>query len=85
MHIHPKLLRAARIVLDISQPDLAKAAGVSERSVRKLESFNGDTTFRVTEAVQRALEGYGVVFLDEGGTSGFRLPNNRLPKRVEDA
>uniref|UniRef100_Q07NQ9 Putative transcriptional regulator, XRE family n=1 Tax=Rhodopseudomonas palustris (strain BisA53) TaxID=316055 RepID=Q07NQ9_RHOP5 len=76
MFIHPRLLKAARQVLDISQNDLAKAAGISERSIRKLESFDSDTTVRTIEAVQRALEDCGVIFLGEDPLfgSGFRLP-----------
>jgi len=80
MSIHPNLLKAARLLLDTSQPDLAADAGISERSLRKLESLDPDTTVRTIEAVKRALEGHGVIFFDDGETSGFRLPNSRLPK-----
>lgn len=80
MFIHPKLLKAARLLLEISQVDLAKAAGISERSIRKIESFDADTTVRIIEAVQRALEDRGVIFLEDGETMGLKLPRALLQK-----
>ena len=80
MYIHPKLLKAARVVLDLSQEELAIAADVSAKSIWKLESFDLDTSFRIAGSVQRALEGYGVIFTDDGNTSGFKIPLGRLPK-----
>jgi transcriptional regulator with XRE-family HTH domain len=82
MFVHPKLLRAARLSLDISQDDVAAAAGISRRSLQKLELCNPDTTVRTIEAVQRALVGYGVVFLieDQNAGWGFRLPRGHLQK-----
>lgn len=84
MLVHPKVLRAARILLDVSQVDLAAAAGISRRSLQKMELSNPDTTMRIIEAVQRALIGYGVEFLveDKNAGWGFRLPHGYLQNTV---
>ncbi len=77
MYAHPKLLKAARQVLDISQEDLALAADVSVRSLAALEANRPRATLATIEAVQLALiQKYGVTFLGEDQTHGvgFTLP-----------
>lgn len=84
MFIHPKLLKAVRLLLDITQDDLAKAANVSRRSLVALEANSPQATLKTVESVQLALERkYGVIFLGEDQTfgSGFRLPRGYLQKR----
>lgn len=78
MFTHPKLLKAIRILLDIPQEELAKKAGISERSIRKLEAFDPDTTIRTIILVQQALEGYGVVFEQDDKTFGLKIPRELL-------
>jgi predicted transcriptional regulator len=69
-------IRGARAILRLSQADLAKAAGVSLETVKRLEAMHGelkvrlDTLTRIKEALERA----GVEFIPEnGGGAGVRL------------
>lgn len=77
MLVHPKLLMLARLGLGLGQEDVAAAANIGLRSLQRLESFDhATTTIQTVNAVQSALENYGVVFLgeDEKLGPGFRLP-----------
>lgn len=74
-----QLLRAARVALDITHEDLARAAGVSERTLVRIEtpqSVSAESLARV----QAALESKGVRFLPpEGGLGhGMRIPETVL-------
>jgi predicted transcriptional regulator len=69
-------IRGARAILRLSQADLAKAAGVSLETIKRLEAMHGelkvrlDTLTRIKEAFERA----GVEFIPEnGGGAGVRL------------
>ena len=69
-------LRAARGLLGWSQSDLAKRAGLSLPTVKRVESDTG--SIRVSDdaraKLRRALEAAGVVFIDEnGGGLGVRF------------
>ena len=69
-------LRAARGLLRWSQSDLAKAAGISPETVKRLEAADGRlATLTTTErALEAALGGGGVIFIDENGEGpGVRL------------
>jgi transcriptional regulator with XRE-family HTH domain len=75
-----KQIAAARALLRLAQPDLAKAAGISVPTLRRMEASDGPVAGLRNNvlAVQRALEEAGVVFLDEGevsatGGAGVRL------------
>ena len=72
--------RAARALLDMSQTVLAEEAGVGVSSVADIEGERRDVSHVIREAVRKALERRGVVFLDpdEHGGPGLRLA---LPKR----
>lgn len=65
--------RMARAALDWSQADLAKAASVSARSVIRYEAGEGLLPSRV-QALQRALEQHGVVFVEGGPMDGAVVP-----------
>jgi transcriptional regulator with XRE-family HTH domain len=70
-----QLLRAARVALDISHEDLAREAGVSERTLVRIEKPQSVSEESVAR-VQAALEVRGVKFLpssDDGGP-GIRIP-----------
>ena len=73
-------VRAARGLLGWSQSDLAKRAGLSLPTVKRVEAGTGP---RVSEEartkLQRTLEFAGVVFIDENGDG----PGVRLRKRQE--
>jgi transcriptional regulator with XRE-family HTH domain len=71
-------IRAARALLDWSQPKLAEASGLSLMSIRRMEDPKVGTAQRAAanvEAVRLALDTAGVVFLDasDQGGPGLRL------------
>lgn len=72
-------IRAARALLDWTQPKLAEVANLSVPTVRRMESERGPSgsTPANVDAVRRALEEAGVIFLASGmssdGGAGVRL------------
>jgi transcriptional regulator with XRE-family HTH domain len=72
-------IKAARALIDWSQPQLATASGLSMPTIRRMEGplGPGRSTAANVEAVQRALEVAGVIFIDAGevkpGGPGVRL------------
>ncbi|WP_414472885.1 helix-turn-helix domain-containing protein [Microvirga sp. M2] len=75
MAVSWKLLRGARLMLGLSQEELAKASGVGRASIDRLERGLA-RTIRVTDAVQRALEARGVKFIaaSKDSAGGVLLP-----------
>jgi transcriptional regulator with XRE-family HTH domain len=63
-------LRAARALLDLSQEELAAAAGVSRQIVVRIEKCEGNVLAEAIEKVRSALEGAGVVFVEGNATRG---------------
>jgi transcriptional regulator with XRE-family HTH domain len=75
-------IKAARALLGWSQADLAEASGVSEPTVARLESVEGELGGREMTAgkIRVAIEAAGIEFIDEnGGGPGVRLKKH--PKR----
>lgn len=72
-------VRAARALLDWSQPKLAQASGLSLPTIRRMEGpiGPGRSSAANVDAVRHALEDAGVVFLAAGETApggpGVRL------------
>ena len=69
-------IKAARALLGLSQVDLARLSGISEPTIKRLESAGGDIGGRATtgEAIRAALEDAGVIFVAENGEGpGVRL------------
>lgn len=72
-------IRAARALLRWEQKDLAAASGVSLPSLKRLETQPGELAAhaRTIEAIERAFNDAGVVFLGDGeitdGGAGVRL------------
>ena len=69
-------LKAARALLGWSQADLAKKSGVSEPTVARLESIDGELGGRehTTEKLRAAVRAAGIEFIEEdGGGLGVRL------------
>lgn len=69
-------IKAARALLAWSQADLAKASGVSEPTIARLESVDGllggrsETSAKIRDALQAG----GIIFLPENGDgAGVRL------------
>jgi transcriptional regulator with XRE-family HTH domain len=70
-------IRAARAMLDWKQSELARAAGVAEVTIKKIERGGIDPRASTLDALQRAFEKAGIVFLEPGDTrdggEGLRL------------
>ena len=65
--------RMARAALDWSQQDLAKAAGVSARTVIRYEAGQSVLQGRV-ESLRKAFEARSVIFIDAGPLTGGVVP-----------
>jgi len=63
------LLRAARAALDISTADLARMAGISKRSLVRIEACE-PVGLEISMRVQKTLEQAGVQFLPETALEG---------------
>jgi predicted transcriptional regulator len=77
-------VKAARALLGWSQSDLADHSGISEPTIARLESVDGQLGGR-TETVNKirsALEASGIEFIDgNGGGPGVRLRKREQRKR----
>lgn len=75
--ITPAQIRAARALLGWRQTDLAKASGVSEIALKNVERGASDPRTSTIDAIKRAFDAGGVIFLDTGdvrdGGPGVRL------------
>lgn len=72
-------IRAARALLDWNQGELAKAAGLSDQTIKRMEANGpGRSAAENVAAVQRALEANGVRFIAEGPYHGDGGPGVRL-------
>ncbi len=74
MTITPEQCRAARALLNWSQPDLAEAVGITRETVTNFERAATKPHRSNLEAIRAALEAGGVEFIDRnGGGPGVRL------------
>jgi DNA-binding transcriptional regulator YiaG len=70
----PKTCRAARVLLEMDQIELAKRAGVAVQTVRNYEGAETKPSHETWLRIKRALEKAGIQFIDEnGGGPGVRL------------
>jgi transcriptional regulator with XRE-family HTH domain len=70
----PDQSRAARALINWSQPQLAGASGVSVSTIRDFETGKRAPIGNNLAAMQRALEAAGVIFVSENGEGpGVRL------------
>lgn len=71
--LSPGQCRAARGLIDISQKDLADAAGVSLTAIKDFESGTRTPRPATLKAIQDAIEGAGVELIPvNGGGEGVR-------------
>jgi transcriptional regulator with XRE-family HTH domain len=76
-------IKAARALLGWSQADLAKKSGISEPTIARLESAEGELGGRedTAEKIFKSLVGAGIQFIDEnGGGPGVRLRKRQKKK-----
>jgi transcriptional regulator with XRE-family HTH domain len=72
--ISPVQCRAARTLLEMTQPQLAKLAKLGLSTIVDFERTRRQVSMEAIRAMQRALEHAGVDFIDEnGGGPGVRL------------
>ena len=77
-------IKAARALLGWSQGDLAHHSSISEPTIARLESIDGQIGGRpnTAEKIRAALEKAGIEFIDEnGGGPGVRLGKRQRPKK----
>jgi transcriptional regulator with XRE-family HTH domain len=77
MVMNPAQSRAARGLLEWSQDDLARKAGLGLSTVRDFETRRREVSTQAVTAIRRALEGAGVQFIAAGKSGG---PGVRLRK-----
>ena len=78
----PAQCRAARAILNMTQPRLAEVANLGLSTVVDFEKTRRQVSQEAIEGMQAALERAGVEFIDEnGGGPGVRLRKARLPPK----
>lgn len=75
----PGQIRAARSLLGLSQGDLASIAGVSRRTVVKLENDPAGLEVETVESVLSALRKGGVTFVSADGRLGVLVAAEKPP------
>jgi transcriptional regulator with XRE-family HTH domain len=79
-------VKAARALLGWSQSDLARNSSVSEPTIARLESAEGDMAGRANtiEKIRTAIEKAGIEFINEnGGGLGVRLRKRQRAKQAK--
>ena len=79
--IFPVQISAARVLLGISQKELASSASVALGTVKRIEAAREELTgnAQTMGRIQRALEAAGIVFIEQDGLNG---PGVRLRKPI---
>jgi DNA-binding XRE family transcriptional regulator len=78
----PTQCRAARALLDMTQPKLASVAGLGLSTIVDFEKERRPVSKDAVQAISRALEQAGITFIDEnGGGPGVRLRKSQHTKR----
>lgn len=78
LKMKPMQCRAARAMIQMKQPELAKAAGLGLSTIVDFEKERRVVSDQAITAIRTALEEAGVEFIDEnGGGAGVRIKKNR--------
>jgi transcriptional regulator with XRE-family HTH domain len=79
--ILPLQIRAARVLLGLTQAQLASRSGIGLATLKRIESAGTELTgtAQTMSRIQKALEAAGVTFIDQEGEQG---PGVRLRKPV---
>jgi transcriptional regulator with XRE-family HTH domain len=81
VEMRPSQCRAGRAILDITQGQLAELAGMGLSTVVDFEKGRRRVSVEAMKAIQSALHGAGVEFIDEnGGGPGVRLRKRQTKK-----
>jgi transcriptional regulator with XRE-family HTH domain len=80
----PSQCKAARALLDWTQPQLAESAGLGLSTIVDFERSRREVSAEAIQAMRAAFEKAGVEFLDEdGGGPGVRLKQKKTKgKRI---
>ena len=78
--ITPGQCRAARALLNISQKQLADAAGVSLRTVQGFERGDRPLHSLAMDAIERFLKAEGIALITQPDWVGVKLKNTIKPK-----
>ena len=76
-------VKAARALLGWSQGDLARRSDISEPTIARLKSAEGELGGRegTGQKIRKAIENAGIEFIDEnGGSPGVRLRKRQQKK-----
>jgi DNA-binding XRE family transcriptional regulator len=65
-------LRAARAVLDLSQNEVAKIVGLTQKSIHRIEKADVQPKMRTIRAIERFFAKRGISF-ESSQSGGFRL------------
>ncbi len=78
--IYPLQIRAARVLLKLSQQELAERSRIGLATLKRIEAAGDELTgtAQTMARIQRALEEAGIVFIDQDEKQG---PGVRLKKR----
>lgn len=70
--IFPVQISAARVLLGLSQMELADLSSVSIGTVKRIEAERDQLagTMRTISRIQQALEAAGIIFIDQDGSQG---------------
>lgn len=78
LKMKPMQCRAARAMIQMKQPELAKAAGLGLSTIVDFEKERRVVSDQAITAIRTALEEADVEFIDEnGGGAGVRIKKNR--------
>jgi len=79
----PNVLRAARELLGLKQVEAADAAGISRRTIQRLESGELDRT-HASILLQTSYETHGIVFVRPTNGQGWGLIDNSQERNSQD-